>query len=92
MAATNYTYDVTDAAMTTDNDTSHHEWYCDRQPPPNDALETAILLVMLGIFSVVGVTGNTLVLYVYSKKRDKQVSSCLLNINRALIRRFLCSS
>ena len=37
--------------------------------------EVCVIMVMLSIFSVIGVTGNALVLYVFSQKRDHQVAN-----------------
>lgn len=44
--------------------------------PPDT--ETSVVMVFLGIFCVAGTIGNSLVLYIYSRKRDKTTSTIFI--------------
>ena len=44
----------------------------------NDEEQTLVVLFILGVFSITGTVGNALVLYIYSKKKDKSTSSIFI--------------
>lgn len=44
----------------------------------SENIQFYVVFVLLGIFSVIGTLGNTLVLYIYSKKRDITTSSLFI--------------
>jgi hypothetical protein len=86
----NYTQNLTGSIFTTSNNNNNNIGFSNLLPNTNDSMEEhskltiAVLGVIYSFIFLIGITGNSLVVYVVCRKKSMQTVTNLFIVNLAL--------